>query len=104
MRSMNQTLACLQRHRTAHFPNAASPGYPQRAQLPDAPLSAMQSVASPDGRSGRRGGRAAPRLEQREPNGEQRRSDEQAEEAKRHESAEYAQDGEAQRHRHANAD
>ena len=54
--------------------------------------------------AGRRGGRAAPGFEQRERDGDQGRSDEQAEKAERDKAAKHAQDRQAQRHRHTDAD
>src|SRR3954468_1697735 len=85
-------------------PKAFPSGYAQRTQWTDAPLPASPVVGSPGERPGRSGGRAAPSVEQRERDGKQRRSDEQAEEAERDEAAEHAQDRQTQRHRHAGTD
>src|SRR4051812_13681511 len=67
-------------------------------------LPAMASVALPNDCSGRRGGRASPGFEQRERDGDQGRADKQAKKPERDKAAEHAQDRQAQRHRHANAD
>src|SRR6516162_2255640 len=64
----------------------------------------MPSAALLHGRSRRRGGLTAPSLEQREPDGDQCRADEQAEKAEGDKAAEYAQDRQAQRHLHTSAD
>src|SRR6516162_11681224 len=73
-------------------------------QLSDAPLRAMPSVESPHSSSRRRGRLTAPSLEQCVPDGDQCRSNEEAEEAERDKAAEYAQDCQAQRHLYASAD
>src|SRR3954468_1978994 len=83
-------------------------GFPSRwasrcsADLPLLP--AMASIALPNGCSGRRGGGASPGFEQCERDGEQGGADEQAKKPERDKAAEHAQDRQAQRHGHANAD